>query len=266
MTFIKRHPLPVYFSAAYIITWTGILLVAAQKGFDPRAIELTDGIFMFLFMALGPSLSSLILTALLDGKHGLRELFSRMGKPRVNAKWYAFLLIVPLTTLLVFTLLSAWVSKTYAPSANIGFGIIIGGLAGFLEETGWTGFALPRLQARRGIFTSGLILGLLWATWHIMADFWGNFANFGVYWFPTFIIYWILPLSAYRILMAYVYKHTNSLLLAQLMHMFYTGTLVARSPATSVTEGWLWQVPFAVVLWMIVAGVAFYERNIFSKE
>jgi len=132
MTFIKRYSLPVYFSAAYIITWTGILLVAAQKGFDPRAIELTDGIFMFLFMALGPSLSSLTLTALLDGQQGLRELFSRMGMPRVSAKWFAFLLIVPLTTVLIFTLLSAWVSKTYAPPANIGFGIIIGGLAGFL--------------------------------------------------------------------------------------------------------------------------------------
>jgi len=261
MTFIKRFPLPFYFSAAYIITWTGILLVAAQKGFNPRAIELTDGIFMFLFMALGPSLSSLILTALLDGKQGLRELFSRMGKLQVNAKWYAFILIVPLTTLLIFTLLSAWVSKTYAPAANIGFGIIIGGLAGFLEETGWTGFALPRLQSKHSVFASGLILGLLWATWHGMADFWGNFANFGVYWFPTFIIYWILPLSAYRILMAYVYKHTNSLLLAQLMHMFYTGTLVALSPTMSVTEGWLWQVPFAFILWIAAIWVVLYKKN-----
>lgn len=261
MTFIKRFPLPFYFSAAYIITWTGILLVAAQKGFNPRAIELADGIFMFLFMALGPSLSSLTLTALLDGKQGLRELFSRMGKLQVNAKWYAFILIVPLTTLLIFTLLSAWVSKTYAPAANIGFGIIIGGLAGFLEETGWTGFALPRLQSKHSVFASGLILGLLWATWHGMADFWGNFANFGVYWFPTFIIYWILPLSAYRILMAYVYKHTNSLLLAQLMHMFYTGTLVALSPTMSVTEGWLWQVPFAFILWIAAIWVVLYKKN-----
>jgi membrane protease YdiL (CAAX protease family) len=184
-----------------------------------------------------------------------------MSKPRVNAKWYAFILIIPLTTMFIFTFLSAWVSKTYAPAANIGFGIIIGGLAGFLEETGWTGFALPRLQSKHSVFASGLILGLLWAIWHGMADFWGNFANFGVYWFPTFIIYWILPLSAYRILMAYVYKHTNSLLLAQLMHMFYTGTLVALSPTMSVTEGWLWQVPFAFILWIAAIWVVLYKKN-----
>lgn len=255
MTFIKRYSLTVYFIAAYIVAWGGILLVAEQRGFDPRTIELNDGVLMFFAMILGPSLGSLALTAFLNGKEGLRELFSRMGKWRVGLKWYAFILIIPITSLSIFLILSALVSKVYTPNMNIGFGIVIGALAGFFEETGWTGFALPRLQSKFSVFVSGLILGLLWAIWHIMADFWGNFANFGMYWFPTFIIYWILPLTAYRILMAYVYKNTNSILLAQFMHMFYTGTLIAVSPTTSVTEGWLWQVPFGVVLWISVAVV-----------
>lgn len=254
--FLKRYSLLVYFVLAYFIAWGGILLVAAQKGFNPRAIELNDGVLMFFAMALGPSLSSLILTVLLEGRGGLRELFSRMGKWRVGLKWYAFILIIPITSLSIFLILSVLASKAYAPSANILFGIVIGGLAGFLEETGWTGFALLRLQSKFSIFVSGLILGLLWALWHIMADFWGNFANFGANWLPTFIVYWIVPLTAYRILMAYAYKNTNSLLLAQLMHMFYTGTLVAVSPTSlSVTEGWLWQIPFGIVLWIVVLAI-----------
>lgn len=35
------------------------------------------------------------------------------------------------------------------------------------EELGWRGYALPRLLARRNVFWSGLVVGVIWALWHL---------------------------------------------------------------------------------------------------
>jgi hypothetical protein len=79
-------------------------------------------------------------------------------------------------------------------------------------------------------------------------------------WVLWFVIYWILPLTAYRILMTWVYTKTRSLLVAQLMHASYTGWLFILSPATS-PQDLLWQAIFAVALWVLVAIVAINQQR-----
>ena len=123
----------------------------------------------------------------------------------------------------------------------------------------WTGFATPRLLQGRNPFKAGLILGLLWATWHVLADFAGNIGAMGMArWLPWIIIYWLLPLTAYRILMTWLYSKTKSLLVAQLMHASYTGWLFVLTPAAP-NLGVLWQAIFAASLWGIVALVYVWE-------
>jgi membrane protease YdiL (CAAX protease family) len=51
------------------------------------------------------------------------------------------------------------------------------------EETGWTGFALPQLQKQFKPWLSAIILGTMWAFWHLPAYFipseMGAFSIFG---------------------------------------------------------------------------------------
>ena len=257
--FIQRYPLAFYFVLAYGIAWGGALLIAALKGFRSSEIGITQIGFMFLFMLAGPSLASLALTGLLDGKPGLSQLFARMRNWHFNWRWAAVaMLTVPILAMSILWALSVIVSPIYKPEitlANIVFGVVAGSLAGFFEEIGWTGFALPRLQSRYSPLASGLILGVLWAFWHIMADYWGNNAAFGLYWLPTFIIYWLMPLTAYRTLMVWVHKNSDSLPLMQIMHAFYSGTLGVLGPTTSVEEGLLWKALFAAALWIMLTVV-----------
>ncbi|MFN2173202.1 MAG: CPBP family intramembrane glutamic endopeptidase, partial [Candidatus Promineifilaceae bacterium] len=226
-TKLKTNALSLYFIMAYAIAWGGCLLVAALNGFQPAAIGMAQIGIMFLFMLAGPSISGISFTAYFDGKAGLRELFLRVKNWHFNWRWAAVaILTIPILSTGVLMALSVLVSPIYRPDitlAKLGFGVVAGFLAGFFEELGWTGFALPRLQSKYSALACGLILGILWAFWHIMADFWGNRATLGIYWLPTFIIYWLMPLTAYRVLMVWVYKNSSSLPLMQIMHAFYSG-------------------------------------------
>jgi uncharacterized protein len=254
--FLKRHPLVSYFVLAYGITWGGILLFLASRGFQLNTITAQDVPLIFLPMILGPSASSLIMTALLDGRGGLRDLWSRQTRWRVGWTWYAVaLLTIPVLVVVILLAASAVVSPAFAPGFQV-IGLVFGLLAGGLEEIGWTGFATPRLLKNYTPLKAGLILGVLWAFWHILADFSANFNTMGVGWLLWFITFWLLPLTAYRMLMTWVYSHTRSLLLAQLMHASYTGWLFVLSPAASFDQNLLWQTLFAVSVWGLVAGVA----------
>ena len=256
---LTPYALLLYFIMAYAIAWGGCLLVAALNGFQPAAIGTAQIAIMFLFMLVGPSISGISFTAYFDGKAGLRELFLRVKNWHFNWRWAAVaILTIPILSTGVLMALSVLVSPIYRPDitlAKLGFGVVAGFLAGFFEELGWTGFALPRLQSKYSALACGLILGIIWAFWHIMADFWGNHAAFGVFWLPTFIIYWLMPLTAYRVLMVWVYKNSSSLPLMQIMHAFYSGTLGVVSPITSIDDGLLWKALFAASLWVVMAVV-----------
>lgn len=259
-SFIKRHPLVSYFGTAYGITWGSILIFLASKGFQLTSLQVQDVsilfVIVFVAMLLGPSTSGILLTGLLDGRNGLRELWLQIRRWQVGLPWYAVsLLTVPVLTLIIFSALKGFVSPVYAPSFRIALGIA-GLFAGWFEEIGWTGFATPRLLQRHDPLKAGFFLGLLWACWHMLADFAGNIVNLSlVEWMAWFIIYWILPLTAYRILMTWVYSHTQSVFLAQLMHASYTGWLIVLSPATPNTD-LLWEAIFAATLWILVGIVA----------
>lgn len=260
-SFLQRHSLLTYFLLAYAITWGGILLFLASIGFQFALIRMQEGLIIFGLMILGPSLSGLILTAALDGRQGLAELWQRMIRWRVGGRWYLVALLTnPVLLLLILFFLSVTVSPDYAPGFQV-IGLFIGLIAGYFEEIGWTGFATPRLLDRHSPLKAGLLLGLLWALWHMLADYSGNISLMGASWPLWFISYWILPLTAYRILMTWVYANTRSVLLAQLMHASYTGWQYAFSPGASFSQNLLWQGLFALGLWALVGLVALYERR-----
>lgn len=259
--FIDRHAVATYFVLAYSITWFILLGLFGLNLATNTALSLADMGVMFLAMLAGPSIAGLLLTAVLDGRAGLQELWARFLKWRLPLRWVAVaVLTVPVTALAVLTTLAVLVAPQFAPGfAPAAFAI--GLVAGLVEEIGWTGFALPRLQRRMHPLAAALTLGLFWALWHALADLIGNVHTMGWLWPLNFVLFWLLPLTAYRLLMVWVYNHTRSLSLMQLMHACYTGTLLVLSPAVAFPQTLVWQGLFAAMLCIFALAVVLATRG-----
>jgi uncharacterized protein len=263
---LKRQSLLVFFALAFSISWGLILTIMASRGFDLSALQGVEGGLMFLAMLLGPSVGGLICTALLDGRAGLRALGQRALHWRVAWVWFAVaLLTVPAILLVVLSVLSILVEPVFAPRFQWWL-FALGLLAGTFEEIGWTGFATPRLLARKSLMVAGLSLGCIWALWHLLVDFRYNAAAMGAVWPLEFFITYLLALTPYRLLMTWVYSHTQSLALAILMHASFTGSLLVLVPVVPASLGFYWQLAFAAVLWAVVAVVLQKEQARIPKN
>ena len=235
----------------FAISWTGALLVAAPYLLRHEALPKRAGILMFPAMLFGPSISGIVLTRVVDGTSGLRDLFSRMSRAHVPVRWYALLLLPPVLVLTVLLLLGALVSPAYSPN-RFWVGILFGIPAGILEEIGWTGYAFPKMRSPASSLRPAILLGLLWSLWHLpVINFLGAAAPHGAYWLHFFLAFG-LAMTAMRVLIAWMYTNTNSVLLAQLMHISSTGSLVIFSPPVTARQEAGWYAVYGIALWAVV--------------
>ena len=269
--FIKRHPVLTYYVLTFAISWGGFLLVGGSGLFSGTSWQ-SDPLFMFaiLVMVVGPSIASILLTGLVDGRAGYRGLLSRMLRWRVGAYWYAVaLLTIPvLSAVVLFTL--SLTSPVYLPTivttddkaSLLLLGTAAGLGGGFLEELGWTGFAIPRLRKRHSVLTTGLIVGVLWGAWHLLQMLWVGSTSSGALplaiFLPLYFFFAVVSLTAYRALMVWVYDRTGSLLVAMLMHGSYIlSTLFILAPQVIEGVSFLnYSFVLSAALWLVVVVVA----------
>lgn len=251
--FILRRPIISYFIMAFSISWLGAFILVAPKLLSGQVIGKIDGILMFPVMLLGPASAGIILTALSEGKAGLRNLRLRMSKWKLPFKWYLVAVLVPPCLILaVLLLLKHFVSPVFTPNF-FALGFLFGIPAGFFEEIGWTGYVFPKMRLQQGTIKAGVVLGLLWGLWHFpVIDFLGAASPHRQYLLPFFLAF-IAILTAMRIFIVWIYTNTHSILLAQFMHAISTGCLATFGPpALSPARETLWYALYAAILWIAV--------------
>lgn len=267
---IKRHAVLTYFAVTFAISTGGVLVAVAREGLP---LNIIASPITALALFAGPSVAGLLLTGLIYGRTGLRDFGARLLKWRVGARWYAVaLLTTPLLVTPILLVLSRFspdllpaIVTTDNKVALVLMGIQVGLIGGILEELGWTGFAVPELRQRHSVLTSALIVGAMWAVWHVPVTYWSTVNPSGAIAWSLFLpplVFYGLVLPAFRVLMVWVYDRTESLLVAILMH----GSLAACTftiflpPATGVTLI-AYYLMLAAALWLVVVAVVVANRE-----
>src|SRR5215208_765527 len=274
--FVKSQPLLSYFALVFAISSGGLLIAVGREGLP---LDARNSWIAALALFAGPSVAGPLMTGLVHGRAGLRELLAQLLRWRVSARWYAVALLT--TPLLVIPILLALslISPVFLPDAFttedvvalLLLGLMVGGIGGFSEELGWTGFAVPTLlRPRHGVLTTGLIVGAMWAAWHVPVTFLSTLSPSGaVSWsllLPPLCFY-VAVLPAYRVLMVWVYDRTESLLVAMLMHTsLAASTFVILLPSARGVALIAYYLVLAAVLWVVVGSVAVANHGHISRQ
>jgi membrane protease YdiL (CAAX protease family) len=160
--FLKQHRLVAFFVIAFVLSWyPWILALMRGRTTGPNP--------------LGPFVAGIIMTAIVYGRSGLREFFSRLVRWRVGVKWYLITFATPVLICLIavaITICFGWrshisgwsIEKLRELPERFLFILLFIALG---EEPGWRGFALPHLQIKYSPLLASLILAPVWALWHL---------------------------------------------------------------------------------------------------
>ncbi|HYU34851.1 MAG TPA: type II CAAX endopeptidase family protein [Thermoanaerobaculia bacterium] len=203
-----------FFVLSYAVTWVFFVTVATVI---PASTPL--GALLVLLGAFAPSMAALWLTARDEGSDGVRALLGRVLRWRVAPRWYLFavsyIAVIKLTVALLHRVTTGvWPRFGTDPWYLIPLAIAFSTPFQAGEEIGWRGYALPRLAERFGLARASLLLGVIWACWHLPQFYIAGADTNGQSFFV--FLFEVVPMS---VAMAWLYARTNgSLLLVMLLH------------------------------------------------
>lgn len=215
---MKKQPVLWYLVLAFAFTY-GLSFLAASDWL-PSALKSV----CLIFYQFGPTVAALVAAHALGGWAEIKQLLRGILIWRVGIQWYLFVFLFPVAARLLavgVNVLLGGEPPRFFSSATVGFSgispvLIILFLGIFIrpslvEEIGWRGFALPRMQERLGALGASLLLGLLWGLWHFHP------VNFPFY--KDWMLWFLLMTLLGSVIYTWIYNHTGgSILLAALFH------------------------------------------------
>ena len=265
----------VYFLATYL--WSGIFGgLAILMGLS---MESAAGLVLVLLAALGPMIMGIAFTYLTRDTEGRRDYWKRIVSfKRIPARWYLVILIfVPILNGLAALLdgLTGGTGATWGEAAlnlltnpaSLILSILFATLFPFIEELGWRGYLLDRLQEKYSALVSSLILGILWSLWHLPTFFIRDSyqASLGIG-TPAFWLFFagIVPLT---FVFTWIYNNTNrSTLAVILFHAMvnFTGELFTLSERADNLSILLWFVAGVVLAVVWSTKVFIHRKEVYS--
>ena len=249
------HRTLLFFLVTFVFSWS-IWIPLAVTGSENGLLDIAG--------RFGPLVAALLLTGILDGRAGLAGLWKRMLIWRVHPGWYVFAflgtVVVALGAIGIHVALGGKTPQFNDPAQlylviPVFLYVLFLSVAG--EETGWRGYALPRLQERWGELPASLVIGLVWGVWHLPL-FWmaGDFHSqipFGLF---------LLQDVALSVVMTWLFNGTGgSLLLVHLFHAASNTTIGVLPILPQDTGGDIRPLGIAVALLSIVAVIVIAAKR-----
>jgi len=265
---IDDHPVAAFVGGAYLYTWVVTAPAVSMEPSWTAAIVVYVGSF-------GPPISAAVVTWLRGEDVGAWA--DQITRWRVGWHWWAVALGLPVAAAGLITLGIVGVGGPVElgqglpdPVVFVGiflFSLVLSG--GLNEEPGWRGFAQPRLNERYGAFGASLLIGVVWAGWHLPYFFAPVTPHSGFALANT--VGWVGGILTLSVLLAWVYNSTGSVLLAMVLHAM-TNTadvLIPLAPDQIVVEGIVDEgavatvsaVHVTVYVLIVLAVVWYYDRR-----
>lgn len=253
---MKRHAVVAYWILALVISWSVWLpLIAQAQGWANFQVPFA----LHYLGAFGPLVAALVMTRLLGGMDGLRELWIRITRWRVGWTSWVIAIGIPLGLFALSLVVTVAMGNPLPDLALMGqvnylpyLGILVLPLwiitYGIGEEVGWRGFALPRLQNGRSALGATLILGVMWSLWHLPAFFYlETYMKLGFAMFPMFA----LGIISGAVVLTWLYNTSRgSILMVALWHALFD--LVSASKASDSTMQTIMSIVIMVLAVVIV--------------
>jgi len=183
------------------------------------------GYIIYFIGVFAPAFVAIFLSWHEKGKKAVGTLLIKILKAPNDWRWYVFavgylVIIKLLASVFHRIIVGQWPLFGHESFFIIIVAIIFSTPTQAGEEIGWRGFALPRLSDRFGLRTASVILGVIWAAWHLPFFYFQNVDKSG----QSFPVY-LLSVTAISVAMAWLYWRTNSsLLMTMLMHSAVNNT------------------------------------------
>jgi membrane protease YdiL (CAAX protease family) len=243
---VDDHPVAAFFVGAYAYTW----VVTAPTYF--MGVNWSAAILMYVG-SFGPPLSAAVVTWLRGDD--VRAWARQIVHWRTGWRWWAVAIGLPIVAALLITAGILAVrgpvdlgGELASPSLFVGIFLFTMVLSGGLnEEPGWRGFAQPRLNDEYGALRASLIIGVVWAGWHL-PYFVVPIAPHSSF---TFVnqLGWVGGILTLSVLLAWVYNNSGSVLLAMVMHAMANtaDTIIPLAPDRLIVDGVIDERAIAIV-------------------
>lgn len=265
--FIKRNPVISMSIITLLFAWPGLVWEAL---YSQGLVPTQSPIVLSLLIGWVPGIAAVVVSAIVAGRAGVRELLGRLLVWRVGIQWYLvgfFLLAVIILGgigLHVFfggtmPVIPAIGSPLWEVALSFLLFIVVGSLLN-TEEIAWRGFVIPKLQAKYGALAASLLLVIPESLLHL-PYFWNRDVDFyqtvGVFWFTAFAV-------AAVFIYTYVFNKTKgSLLIVTIMHASQNAWSNLLSDNTlrpfQFTVALIWMIAIALIF--ITKGRLGYENN-----
>jgi membrane protease YdiL (CAAX protease family) len=251
---VRLFPLSSFFILAYGWTWLcWWSVVAASK--DRLSLPISQE-YLATLGQFGPFAAGLIVTAVTEGRVGVYSFLSSLVRWRARPRWVLVSLLLLPATMLTAIVVYRWLERGSIGALQFReswstlplhfvYLLLLGGALG--EEPGWRGFALPRFQARYGLFTTNIGLGLLHAGWHL--PLWWMYPPPCPY--PMFVAGAVLL----TFLFTWLWNHTDGSVFYCLVFHASLSTASVRLPELPAYHIWL------LCLVSVVLTILFFDRR-----
>ena len=262
------RPLLLYFLLAPAISWT----LWAPLWLPALGVHgLPTLRYQHALGALGPFTAAFILTALDSGRAGVVDLLRRVVLWRGRIPWIVVALAAPLGILLLAVLVARLAGGEDASLSGFGvsrefpqlsaLGLLVYNILtfGYGEETGWRGFALPRLQANHSALAATAWLTCGWAIWHIPLFLYRpGYAGMS----PAGIAGWLFSLFTGALLLTWLYNGSRgSILVVALFHAAVDVVFTSDITSTFVMNAAGFMITILGLAVLLVAGPRYLSRT-----